>query len=49
MFIPLLIKNEKNMNNMSENFFQRSFNYSSIKKIYITNGFKVYKPTGCIL
>ena len=45
MFIPLLIKNEKNMNNMSENFFQRSFNYSSIKKIYITNGFKVYKPT----
>ena len=45
MFIPLLIKNEKNMNNMSENFFQRSFNYSSIKKNYITNGFKVYKPT----
>ena len=45
MFIPLLIKNEKNMNNMSENFFKEVLIIHQLKKFMITNGFKVYKPT----
>ena len=45
IFIPLTFKNNKNINQISENFFQRNFDYSSVDLFYKTNEFKVYRPS----
>ncbi len=45
IFLPLFIKNEKNINHINSNVFSRNFDYSSLDNIYNSNKFKVYSPT----
>ena len=45
IFMPMVIKNFDNYKTFNDISFVRNFDYSEIKKIYISNNFEVFKPS----
>ena len=44
IFMPMVIKNFDNYKKFNDISFVRNFDYSEIKKIYVSNNFEVFKP-----
>ena len=45
IFMPMVIKNFDNYKKFNDISFVRNFDYSEIKKIYVSNNFEVFKPS----